>query len=467
VSSEGYVEVKGMDEVRRLDDLVMRAARIFDLSKWFSGITASFNVDGTARLKAEEIENLEKDLSPHQDHPLVKQIGKLMRDLGLVTEKPDYDAFKSLFVEKVAVKSKPKIVFLLGAGSSKPPPSNIPTIAEMLGVIVSKLPPSENPMTNKIKEWSSRKDVTIEDIMTAGYLSSQFVSNMTLNRLVGEIVYRTPTRRELERIPTRLPQLRDVEYVVSFKDLVDRIFSIISGIMIKADSNAVHDSVAKLVKHVGKDFDFYLLTTNYDICIEKALHKESLIPTYLGIEESDGVPLVKIHGSINWFYCEGCQDVVFFSIEELGKFDKVYPTTASCLKCNTLTQLFMVPPLAYKYVTYPPIVEIWQSAMKILEEADLIVVVGYSFSLSDDYLLKMIVNGLKKKLSPLVFLTNSRRVVKELESRLLSYHEGVSLSLVEDASVSMPKVCKIIEDSASEKQKKLDEPSLTGQPSSS
>lgn len=251
-----------------------------------------------------------------------------------------------------------------------------------------------------------------------------------------------------------------MEYVVSFRDLVDRIFSIISGIMIKAAPNAVHESIARLIKSTADDFDFSILTTNYDVCLEKAIVKEGLKPHYLGIEEGEGVSVVKIHGSINMFYCEGCQDIVVFTMNELTKFNKVYPTTASCLKCNTLAQLFMVPPLAYKYVMYPQIVEIWQSAMRILEEADLILVVGYSFSLSDDYLLKMIVNGLKKKSSQVVFLTNSRKVVKDLERRLLAYHEGISLSLIEDALNSVPIVCNAIEEVSAENRQKLGVPKL-------
>jgi len=179
----------------------------------------------------------------------------------------------------------------------------------------------------------------------------------------------------------------------------------------------------------------------------KALRKEKLEPVYLGMEDKEGTPIVKIHGSLNWFYCEGCQDVIIFDIEELKKFDKMYPTTASCFKCNTITKLFMIPPIAYKYVMFPPIVDIWQCAMSILEEADVIIVVGYSFSLSDDYILKMIVNGLKRTSSLLVFLNQSRASVDNLEKRLLSYHEKIDLALIEDAAVSTPIINKIIIDS--------------------
>jgi NAD-dependent SIR2 family protein deacetylase len=461
MSSTEFKIIKRVGDAMRLDDLIKEVAKTFNLREWTGGFEGDADESGGVRVATEQFARLQEDLGAFEDNTLVQEIFRLLGDLELVEAKPDYEEFKTLFVKQILIKSKPKIVFLLGAGSSKSPPSNIPTINEMLGVIVSKLPPSENPMTNKIREWSSRKNITIEDIMTAGYLSSQFVSNMTLNRLVGEIVYRAPlaqTSRELESSRSGLPQLRDIEYVVSFRDVIDRIFSIISGIMIKADSNPVHDSIARLLKILSDKYEFSLLTTNYDVCMERALQKQDLKPRYLGIESADGIPLVKIHGSINWFYCEGCQNVVFFTMDELNKFDKVYPTTASCLKCNTLAQLFMVPPLAYKYVTFPPIIDIWQSAMRILEEADLIIVIGYSFSLSDDYLLKMIVSGLKKKSPTLVFLTNSGAVVRSLQRRLLAYHETIRLSLIEDASVSVPTICKIIEDVSSGSKEEAAQP---------
>ena len=445
------IKPKRTRDMFELDDTIKKAADMFGLDRWRHGFEGEPDDEGNIRVSLAQFEELRNDLSSHADQSIVRKIGKMLASLELITEKPNYEEFKKLLDEKLSGIEKPKIVFMFGAGASKPEPSNIPTINEMLSLIVSKLPPRENPMANKIREWSLRKNITIEDIMTAGYLSSHLVSDMTLNTLVGEIIYRTPMR-ERRHLPTR--ELRDLGYVISFKDLVDRIFSIVSGIMIKADSNPVHESIANLIKKRTNDFDFYILTTNYDICIEKALQKQKLEPAYLGLEKHDGVPLVKIHGSVNWFYCEGCQDVIVFNIKDLKKFDKVYPTTASCLKCNTLTELFMVPPIAYKYVIYPPIVEIWQSAMNILEEADLIIVVGYSFSLSDDYILKMIVSGLKKKSSPLVYLTRSSSLVHALQKKLLAYHESINLPLVEDAAVSVPIICKMMENFSPNPKKK-------------
>lgn len=202
MSSDQNAVIHQTSEMYELDDLVKQAASLFRLSRWrggFQGTHVSTDKGLAISVNLHQFEELQQDLTPYEDHALVKQIDRLILDLGLVQKKPDYQAFRSIFKKSTAGKTKPKIAFLLGAGASKPTPSSIPTITEMLDVIVSKLPPSENPMTNKIKEWASDKAITIEDIMTAGYLGSQFVSNPRLNRLVGEIVYRTPARTQIER----------------------------------------------------------------------------------------------------------------------------------------------------------------------------------------------------------------------------------------------------------------------------
>jgi len=434
-------------ELSRLDNLITRFAKDVGLPDWTSGFSVRITEDDLY-VDLSHIDVLQEALDTYTGHPYIDRIREGLQTLELIEIIPNYDEFTSLFEKKIEGLDKPKIVFILGAGASKPAPSNIPTINEMLNVIVTKLPPVENPMTNKIKEWASRGNINIEDIMTAGYISSNLVSDISIHRLVGEIIYRTPSEENrATRSTYTVPELRDVEYVISFKELVDRVFSIASGIMIQADYNEVHDSIAKLINNSIDFYEYSIITTNYDVCIEKALQKNNLTPLYLGLENKSGMPIIKIHGSLNWYYCEGCQDVIIYNIDELKKFTKMYPTTASCLQCNTLTQLFMIPPIAYKYVIFPPIVEIWQHAMNTLEEADIIIVIGYSFSLSDDYILKMIVNGLKRKSSLFVVLNNSRKSVISLQERLDSYHENIDISINEDANTSTPIICKIIEES--------------------
>lgn len=337
-------------------------------------------------------------------------------------------------------KRKLNILFIVGSGASRPFPSNIPTVNEMLDYLIDRLPPTEIPFASKMKDWATLEGVNIEDIITAGYLSTLLVSKPIVNRLIGEIIY-----RESEK---RVAKLREREYVFSFQDLVNRVFSMVSGMMAKAESNIVHDSIAGLMKDFQEDelLKFSVATTNYDVCIEKACVKNELRYRYLGIGNERGTPIIKIHGSINWFYCEGCQSVITYSIRELETFKKIYPTSGSCQECGTSTSLFMVPPIAYKYVMFPPLIDIWQATMNTIEKADIIIVIGYSFSLADDYIFKMIVSGVKKRGSILVMLDRSFTSISNLQEKLSPYHLKLPYPINGDAIKTTPEIINAIKE---------------------
>jgi len=294
-----------------------------------------------------------------------------------------------------------------------------------------------------MREWEKDENINIEDILTAGYLSTLLVSKPNVNRLVGEIIYREVEKPKLE--------LRDREYVHSVQDLLNRVFSMISGLMAKADSNKIHESVVNFInENKYKDVDISIVTTNYDIGIEKACDKENITYKYVGIDDHNEVDapikINKIHGSINWFYCEGCQNIITYTMQEVNSFNKLYPTSGSCQECGTSASQFMVPPIAYKYVMYPPLIDIWKSAMDMIENADIIIPIGYSFSLSDDYIFQMIVGGMKKNGSLIILLNRSKSSLNNLNQKLVPHHLAVTNYVLDDALLSCPEVLKILLD---------------------
>ena len=65
------------------------------------------------------------------------------------------------------------------------------------------------------------------------------------------------------------------------------------------------------------------MTTNYDCCIDRALTKAKLPLSYQidfanpkDMPDASGraTPVLKLHGSLNWFYCETCQEVHWIDI---------------------------------------------------------------------------------------------------------------------------------------------------------
>ena len=103
---------------------------------------------------------------------------------------------------------------------------------------------------------------------------------------------------------------------------------------------------------------------------------------------------------------------------------------------------------------YPPLIDIWQSAMKTIEQADVIIVVGYSFSLADDYILKMIVNALKRKEPILVVINRDSNAIQNLEKRLSAYRLKASHTFCEDAVECVPKMVSILQKKIPRKAKR-------------
>jgi hypothetical protein len=96
--------------------------------------------------------------------------------------------------------------------------------------------------------------------------------------------------------------------------------------------------------------------------------------------EADTGYLLKLHGSIDWFYC---------SNEQCRAYNKVYPLLERdfcCGECHESLLRLLIPPVLNKaYRQYPLIRKIWNLAVKEISVADEVVVWGYSLPPTDFY----------------------------------------------------------------------------------
>jgi len=136
-----------------------------------------------------------------------------------------------------------------------------------------------------------------------------------------------------------------------------------------------------------------ILTFNYDIALDYALQFCSLKPDYgLSDAESVGVPLLKLHGSLNWGQCAQCRRII------AAKFDM--PSKASALPSNwnwrfNLATLTCCQPLPAEPVIVPPtwdktgyhgaLKTVWSRASRQLSDASHIFVCGYSLPETDSF----------------------------------------------------------------------------------
>jgi NAD-dependent SIR2 family protein deacetylase len=167
--------------------------------------------------------------------------------------------------------------------------------------------------------------------------------------------------------------------------------------------SGAYDRFASILKQYafGKDkASVALLTFNYDICLDYAIHSNGYYPDYgfknISYFKSNSVPLLKLHGSINWGICKKCGIKPIF-IDKLSKktfsqpefMVQISPSidiiSSKCDICNTDYDKspFIVPPTWNKTQYHTSISEIWSEAARHLNEAENIIIIGYSLPPTD------------------------------------------------------------------------------------
>lgn len=154
-----------------------------------------------------------------------------------------------------------------------------------------------------------------------------------------------------------------------------------------------------------------IISTNYDILIDNALFNSSYnygaklrrMVTSIRIDPESGlkrpspegyggglklnegkIPLLKIHGSLNWLYCPKCNEV---DITVRGKgAEELADSDCYCFNknCTSKYESLLITPTMYKNYENRIIKEIWNCAEHQLIDADSLVFVGYALK-DEDY----------------------------------------------------------------------------------
>ena len=189
---------------------------------------------------------------------------------------------------------------------------------------------------------------------------------------------------------------------VEFQNLIDRDFEDpLNGDVVKPETflrqlvwyiNAyVRNSVAFQRNPPGYYFDFArslkrrgkrfsILTFNYDLVFERAIIDELGGVDYkLGkfrgdYTHSDGIPFLKLHGSLNWLWCRNCGRIDIFDKPVGHKYNRV----ACTRRCGGYKEPLIVPPNPNKELYLHVVYDLWKKADKLLSGADRIVIAGYS-----------------------------------------------------------------------------------------
>ncbi len=206
--------------------------------------------------------------------------------------------------------------------------------------------------------------------------------------------------------------------------LYDKLISIIQKTFFKLQINLPQDSEYNmLVKNLSQEDT--ILTFNWDILLDNAFgrilvikNKEdkkknqylNLIETvitrntwaklnvrdpYLKYNSERGYYL-KLHGSVDWQYCNNEKCVGFGKVFALEHFKEKH----FCSECHKELNILIIPPVLNKqYEKYPIISNMWNIAAKEIEYSDRIIIWGYSLPPTDFYanwLLRQSKQGIEK-----------------------------------------------------------------------
>lgn len=159
------------------------------------------------------------------------------------------------------------------------------------------------------------------------------------------------------------------------------------------------------------DNDPQVISLNYDIIADNALvgwadsRVGPAFPDY-GTEISTSLygqfpksgRLLKLHGSLNWYYCRGCSQL-YVGVAESGKFHKVleelyvedpleprYSCQGSqCRDCGDNVTPILITPSHERDYRNPRITDVWRQAEQMLANADHVIIIGYSLPGEDNY----------------------------------------------------------------------------------
>lgn len=205
------------------------------------------------------------------------------------------------------------------------------------------------------------------------------------------------------RSPEEIAKLRDAMVTLIVKTLEQSIlFPMLKG---QVHAPKPYQQFSEMLAQVASKThinDFSFITFNYDVALDYALYYNQ-IPTdyYLAgaiAPNSPAVPLLKLHGSINWGYCPTCDEIVPYKVDTVrwNLFREDMPSHVLFdLGSKITTQIhnrcshqlsgppIIVPPTWDKTTHHAKLDHVWRRAARELEGAENIFVIGYSLPDSD------------------------------------------------------------------------------------
>jgi hypothetical protein len=292
-------------------------------------------------------------------------------------------------------------VFILGAGASHS--AGAPLMGNFLDVAenISRrydLGDDKADFTTVMQGMAALSRVHSKAAVDIHNIESVFAA-FEMGKLLGRLGDLTET--QIECLPHAMQRViaRTLETTITLHMSRNRI-----------QPTASYNSLVKLITDVGEGRtitpsrnrgmgQFSVITFNYDLCFDHALSFNNVPIDYcLDSARTQGIKVLKLHGSLNWGRCVGCKKLVSRSISEMFR-NKMFlqeegqinlPLTSFMKEfqhCppHHVEGPYVVPPTWNKTHHHIELESVWRAAADELSDAENIFVIGYSLPETDQF----------------------------------------------------------------------------------
>jgi hypothetical protein len=297
-----------------------------------------------------------------------------------------------------------KTIFILGAGASKE--AGAPLMKEFVDVAESLYATGQIDNDSKesfelvFKAYHELKAIYANAYLEIDNIESLFAS-FEMAKLLGRLGNLPP--ESLDKLPDAIKHVieKTLELTVDFISSIQNGKQFDNVTVRPANGYAQFGAMLRDYFDKSKNYgNVSVITFNYDICIDHTLIFHGIPLDYcLERSEQGAVKVLKLHGSLNWAYCDKCSKVIPFdetffesgltvrSSSSASHVKKKYNATAKLKGFKHCEQnassLMIVPPTWSKGQFHNQIKEVWQSAAKELAAAENIFICGYSMPETD------------------------------------------------------------------------------------
>ena len=351
------------------------------------------------------------------------------------------------------------VIFVLGAGASQP--DGVPLQKDILPLI----------LTGKIDEITSSKiGGMVIDFINANYKYGKRADSFPrLEAVFGFLDYFIQQNESLNSTYT-------YSKLIEIKEALIKLIHFL--IDLKSDkSSAYYNLFWRAIEKYNSNVS--IITSNYDTLLEQGfesffkrfgyidyaihlmnydkIHKEKKFTKWINpkgpikIDENENpvpIKILKMHGSLNWKYCNCCNQTLLTPWDkkidlQKGKFlGYTYPENVEyeyyCPLDGTDFQTLIIPPSNMKSLTHPVISQVLSESSREIRSTKKIIFIGYSLSDSDVHIKALFQKNIEPETE--IHVINAR-LTKKMKLRFkslidnVSFHELPFEKFVEDAEL--------------------------------